>query len=389
MKIVFVGHFAPLSQELEQASSVAGNQVQRQIFQDIRQQCGVEQAACFVMTPQAFWPRGAFIAPSRTEGAIEFIGYLNLPVLKHLIFALRLLMRLLVVRPQLCLQYNSYVFENIALLLFRLCRRGSALAIFIQDIHIESGKAQLSKSGLRALAERTSLVLSKRFDMIVPISSAIIDDFNFLPRKCFVFQGGITDFADQMMKGSEQRLEEVGVFAGALEPHNGIDILVDQWVACGIKQKLHVFGRGSLERHVRQVAMQSESIVFHGFQPERVVLAWQLRASWNFCLRYSLGLNEAYFFPSKLFNILCAPGSVVVNDFHAIPEDLRAHLCVVADDLSDLKSILTAAVEMISPDRIRNLHELMRSSHSWSSCIRKVIHTLRPDLSEEIRCPNQ
>lgn len=382
MKTAFVGHFAPLSQALEQASSVAGNQVQRQIFQEFSQQCGVERAVCYVMTPQSFWPHGPFIARSLTEGAMEFIGYLNLPVLKHLIFALRLLVRLLVARPQFCLQYNSYLFENLALLLFRLCHRGSAIAIIIQDIHVLTGVPLLSKRGLRSLSERTSLRLAKRFDMIVPISSAIVTDFHFAPSKCFVFQGGITEFAVQIMRGPEQQLQEIGVFAGGLERHNGIDRLVDQWLASGIEQPLHVFGRGSLERHVEQAARQSDRIVFHGFQPEHVVLAWQLKARWNFCLRYSLGLNQTYFFPSKLFNILCAPGAVVVNDFHALPETVRDYLCVVSDDLSDLAEHLPAAASLSSPDCARVRREIVRSKHSWHSCIGQIVHTQRTNPND-------
>jgi hypothetical protein len=377
MKTAFVGHFAPISQALEQASSVAGNQVQRQIFHEVSQQCGVERTACFVMTPQPFWPRGPLISRSMTEGRIEFIGYLNLPVLKHLIFALRLLVRLLVARPQLCLQYNSYLLENLALLLFRLCHRGSALAIIIQDIHVVTGVSLLSKQGLRSLSERTSLRLAKRFDMIVPISSAIVADFHFPPSKSVVFQGGITEFALQIKHGAEQPLEEIGVFAGGLERHNGIDRLVDQWLASSIEQPLHVFGRGSLERHVKQAAQQSNRIVFHGLQPENVVLAWQLKARWNFCLRYSLGLNQTYFFPSKLFNILCAPGAVVVNDFYALPETVRDYVCVVSDDLSDLAEHLPAAASLSSPDCVRVRRELVLSKHSWHWCIGQIVHTQR------------
>lgn len=313
---------------------------------------------------------------------MEFIGFLNLPVLKHMIFALRIFVRLLVARPQLCLQYNSFLFENLALLLYRVCHHRSSLAIIIQDVHIEPKVSVLSKRGLRSLSERTSLRLATHFDVIVPISSAIITDFHLAPSKCFVFQGGITDFAVQVMSEQKQELEEIGVFAGGLEPHNGIDRLVDQWLASGIAQPLHVFGRGSLERHIEYAASQSDRIVFHGFQPEHVVLAWQRKARWNFCLRYSQGLNQSYFFPSKFFNILCAPGGVVVNDFRALPETVRDYLCVVTDDLSDLATHLSAAASFSSPDRVRIRREIVRSKHSWHSCIGQIVHTLQPNLND-------
>jgi glycosyltransferase involved in cell wall biosynthesis len=382
MRAAFVGHFTPLSLALEHASSAAGNQVQRQIFKELSQQYGIEGAICFAMTPSPAWPRGPFISRSHTEGSNAFIGYLNLPVLKHIVFALRLLARLMIFRPQLCLQYNSYLFENFALLLYRWICRDSALAIIIQDVHVAVGKSLLSRAGLRSHSEHISLRFAKRFDMTVPISSAIITDFHLEPSKCMVFQGGITDFAVQVMSGQAQALMDVGVFAGGLELHNGIDRLVDQWLGGGIQQQLHVFGRGSLDRHVEQAALKSDRIIFHGFQPEHVVLAWQLKARWNFCLRYSRGLNQTYFFPSKFFNILCAPGAVVVNDFHALPDTVRDYLCVVSDDLSNLAEHLSAAASLSSPDCVRARREIVRLKHSWHSCIGEIVHTLRPNPNE-------
>ncbi len=292
IKAAFVGHFSPPTKVLDAASSVAGNQVQLRISRELSEKCGIEHTVNYSMTPQAHWPQGSIVLRSSKAGMTEFIGYLNLPVLKHMIFSIRLLLRLLAARPNLCLQYNSYFFENLSFLLYRFFHRGSALALIIQDIHVAVGVPMLSKRGLRSLSERASLRLSRCFDLIVPISSAIITDFHFEASKCFVFQGGITEFAVQLMRGDEQKLLDIGVFAGGLEPHNGVDRLVDQWLASGIQQQLHVFGRGSLEWHIEQAATQSDRIVFHGFQPEHVVLAWQSKARWNFCLRYSLGLNQ-------------------------------------------------------------------------------------------------
>lgn len=375
MKVVFVGHFSPLPQEHEQASSAAGNQVQRQIFKDLLHQSGTN-LSCNAMTPQPCWPRGPLVVREKIEGLTTFLGYLNLPVLKHIVFAFRLFARLLMIRPQLCLQYNSYLFENLALLLYRLYDRGCVLAVIIQDIHASTGVSFLSKRGLRSLGEQISLRLAKRFNMIIPISSAIISDFNFAPSKCFIFQGGITEFAVQLMNGHERVFQEIGVFAGSLEPHNGIDRLVDQWIASGITSPLHVFGRGSLAKHVEQAARKSDRIVYHGHQPEDVVLAWQQQARWNFCLRYSIGLNQNYFFPSKLFNILCAPGATVVNDFHGIPRSLRNHLCIVADDLADIAERLPAAIALASSDRVDARRAVVQTEHSWKWCIHQIINNI-------------
>lgn len=377
MKTVFIGHFAPISQALQEASSAAGNQVQRKIIKELSLKCGTDNVSSFSMTPQSAWPRGSLICHSHQEGSIAFPGYLNLPILKNIVFSFWLLAYLIKVRPQLCIQYNSYFFENLTVLLYRLCRPSCVLVIFIQDIHVIPKVALLTKRGLRSFSEKASLWLARRFNFIVPISKAIIEDFRMDHGKCFVFQGGLMDFAEKLINESvQQSLLDIGVYAGALEPHNGIDRLVDQWIACDIQWPLHVFGRGSLREHVKLAAERSNKIVFHDIQPESVVVEWQSKARWNFCLRYSSGLDQRYFFPSKLFNIVCSSGDVLVNDFHGLPDVLRKYLCVLPDDLSDLRAQLAISVEFTHHEQVRMRHRVAREQFRWKTCIERIFGNL-------------
>lgn len=371
MKSVFIGHFSPHSHAKGNANSAAGNQVQRQIFKELREQN--TETFCYAMEPMPAWPNGSLITKSTDEDEIEFIGYLNVFLIKHIVFSLRVLVRLFEFRPQLCVQYNSYFFENIALLLFRLFDSNSFLTILIQDIHAEITTSFFSRRSLRALSERLSIALSRGFDLVIPISNAIIDDFRYAPQKCFLFQGGVTSFAEKLIAGPPAPLEDIGVFAGALEPHNGIDRLVDQWIACKTDYILHVFGHGSLQAHVEAAAKHSSRVVFHGQQPEAVILQWQLRAKWNFCLRYSCGLNQKYFFPSKMFNIVCAPGAVIVNDFYALPDALRKYVEIVHDDLSNLNDALNNAAYAWSTERVERRREVVRANHSWRACVERIV----------------
>lgn len=372
MKSVFIGHFSPAANFGEPAVSVAGNQVQRQIVRELENQTDVE-AVSYAMTPVPAWPLGAIIVRSQRENSVEFIGYLNFPMLKHLIFSFRLLVRLIGVKPELCLQYNSYFFENLALLLFRLLKPSCYLAIIIQDVHAERETFNFSRRDLRALSERLSLLLARSFDLVVAISSSIITDFRLDPRRSFVFQGGITDCASKLILEHQDQIGEIGVFAGALEPHNGIDLLVDKWLSSEMVQTLHVFGRGSLQSYVQQASNRSKKIIFHGLQPENVIIQWQLKARWNFCLRYSKGINQKYFFPSKFFNIVCAPGITVVNDFNGLPEALRNYTCVLADDLSCLKERLLDSKLSWNLDLLNKRREIVMADHSWHSCVQKII----------------
>lgn len=374
MRTAFIGHFDPEAQAASAATSAAGNQVQRKIFKELGLLCGESDSSAYVMWPQPAWPRGKISVRSRREAAIQFVGYANLPVLKHVIFAARLLAGLVRDRPCLCVHYNSYLYENVASLIYRFFFRRAKLVMILQDVNLDPAARPMSKRWLRGVSERFAIRIVRGFDLAVPISPAIVEDFGLRPDRCFVFQGGVTDVAISLDVAQDSlELCDIGVFAGALEPYNGVGVLVDRWLAEGIPKPLHVFGHGSLSEHVRTVAQQSNRIVYHGFQRESVVLAWQRTARWNFCLRYSIGLNQAYFFPSKLFNLMCMPGAVVVNDFVAIPASLRSQLCIVNEDLSDLMCRLNETALVADPERINRRRRMLAEGHSWRACIRQIV----------------
>lgn len=372
VKSFFIGHFSPVKSTISPAFSAAGNQVQRKIFKEL-QLSSSEDATCYSMCPLPAWPFGKLIFRTQYEGSIQFLGYLNIPVLKHIIFSVRLFYRLLFSSPKLCIQYNSYFFENLVLLFLRFINQKIFLVIIIQDVHVKKGMPILSRQWLRSLSERLSLFLARFFDLTVPISSSIITDFKFKPGRSFVFQGGVTDFAQQLMRNTEEPAQEIGVFAGALESYNGVDRLVDQWIKCELQYDLHIFGQGSLATYLEQVAKGSKRIIFHGFHPEKTILKWQSQARWNFCLRYSDGLHQNYFFPSKLFNVLCAPGAVVGNNFHALPSSLRLRMGIVSDNLHDLPDVLNLAKKLTSPEQFSERKEFVCLTYSWRKCIVKIL----------------
>jgi hypothetical protein len=371
MKYVFVGHFSSVFCNDNVASSAAGNQVQREILMNMQEYTN-GNTLCYSMNPMPFWPRGPLVAKSHFENDIEFIGYVNLPILKHIFFSVKLLFRLIKIRPRLCIQYNSYFFENLILLIFKLFFPLVSLVIVIQDIHVVKRLFSLSRRSLRSISERLSLCLSRRFDTIVPISTAIISDFKFDPARCFVFQGGGTEFTKQLILSEHQKVTEIGVFAGSLESYNGVDKLVDYWVSNKIEYSLHIFGRGTLSSYIERNACTSKNIIYHGQQSEEIIRSWQRKAMWNFCLRYSIGLNQEYFFPSKFFNIACAPGIVIANDFYGLPVAFYQYISIVQDDLSDLSMVLMDSKFKLSFDAADKRKDIVSSSHNWRACIKKI-----------------
>ncbi|WP_213956027.1 hypothetical protein [Variovorax sp. dw_954] len=279
-------------------------------------------------------------------------------------------------KPDVCIQYNSYFFENLVLLIYRAIRAKVALAIIIQDLHIDLSVGVFSKRGLRSISQRLAFWLARTFDLIVPISASIVDDFRLDSSKCIIFQGGITKFANDLMLGERPVSQAIGVFAGALESYNGVDLLVQQWLGQKIGYPLHIFGRGRLAEFVSSAATESSHIVYHGFLDEQSVLGWQQVARWNFCFRYSIGLNQDYFFPSKLFNVACAPGALVVNNFNSLPEGIKNHSCVVADDMSNLSLQMRESLTSVGVLEARERRNYVLSNHSWAACIDQMFRFL-------------
>jgi glycosyltransferase involved in cell wall biosynthesis len=378
MRTCLVGHFRPSREMPDAATSAAGEQVQRQILAELIRLVPAGEVIAYSMAPSQAWPRGPLVRRSSVEGRTRFIGYFNLPVLRHLVFSLRLLRLLAVSRPRVCLSYNSYFFENLALLVSRGLFGPQRLAMVLQDLLILDGVSLYSRAGLRSRWERAALWAVRRFDVLVPVSDRIVEDFGFDRARCFVFQGGITDFAARIAESPvPPYLQPIGLFAGMLEPYNGLDRLLRRWVTGAPPGVLHVFGHGSLAVAAASAAANSPYIVFHGQQPPEQIEPWLRVARWNFCLRYDVGLNQAYFFPSKLFNIVCAAGLPVVNDFAGLPADLREHLCVVDDDLEDLFDRIGEFSERPDRDAINGRRAMVLERHSWRSCVARILERCR------------
>lgn len=371
-KSVFIGHISDPSDCVNNANSIAGYQVQTKIVDAMLDLSGSELFIAYSMAPHACWPKGPLITRSMNKGVISYLGYINLPFVRHLIFSLRLLICLLSFSPRLCVQYNSYLAENAALLIYRVLTKQSRLAIIIQDVHVLQGFAASLQKLIRSIGESISLYLARHYDIVVPISESIIRDFNFSQERSFVFQGGVTDFALRLMSENSEELEKIAVFAGGLEPHNGVDRLIEKWILEEIPYVLHIFGRGSLEQRVSDAVKVCDRIVFHGFQSEDVIHYWQCKAYWNICFRYSAGLNQEYFFPSKFVNLLCAPGIVVSNNFHALPVVIKPYICIVDEGISGLLSALNESIVLLDEGIIYRRRMLVKSTFSWDSCLRQI-----------------
>jgi glycosyltransferase involved in cell wall biosynthesis len=380
IKCFFVGHFSSIKYKNSLANSSAGNQVQNQIFNDICNIVGNDSSICFAMQPMPVWPKGDFLIYSTKEGNIIFPGFVNLPILKNIIFSIHLIFYTFKKKPTHCIQYNSYLFENLALLLFKLISKNSKISLIVQDINCDIGIKISKLFDLKILGEKIGLFLLRFFDFVVPISDKIATDFKIKKERYFVFQGGLTDFSYSLLSNSnlvdQISKEKFAVFAGALEPYNGIDKIVNQWIKEDIRIPLHVFGRGSLSERVKLKADSCKYVIFHGFQSEKIVENWIVNANWNFCLRYSIQINQDYFFPSKFFSLLCLNSTLICNKFNNIPDYFFPQISFVDDNLDNLASIIKDTTNPLEGKNIEKCRLDLIKYHSWNTCIEKLLNII-------------
>ena len=383
-KLIFIGAFEPNTNPNNPATSAAGNLVQNEILSILVEEARHLKIDVFALShkPARAWPYGAFFSPSGNAGCIRVPAFINLPVFKHLNFGFALFYHLVVNRPKIAVAYNPGPFENLALLVYRLVAKRLYIVSIIQDIHTDAGHIR----SLRALSDYVSMRMARQVDLTIPISSAIVKDFKLSMDKALIFRGGMTRQCRQLLNAKPSVLKPYAVFAGALESYNGIDVLLPAWIQSDNKFVLHVFGKGALSALVSDYARKSDRIVFHGFQNEVVIETWQSESAFNFCLRYSKGIDQRYFFPSKFFSAVAAPGVPVANNFYGFPDALIEHCYIVDDDLNNLNKIVDTAYMCIQNNKkLTARRQWLEQNAEWKVILSAVLWRFYKTLNVDLK----
>lgn len=347
------------------AASAAGDIVQRQIIADSIRILGSANFEFLCMEPKRYWPRGEFYVKGGEDENGGYISYVNLPVIRNIIFMFCIVAYCFLKKNKLIFQYNSYFFENIGILVVSFLRRCNNF-IIIQDFR--SGSV-FSKSA--QLFDKVSNSLVKYFDFALPITNRLARDLKIDETKCEVFIGGMTQPECDKLLSYPHPYENYAVFAGALEAYNGFDKMLIAWSELSTSTVLHVFGRGSLSSMAKDYSDRYSNILFHGFLCQESISEWQKKAKFNICLRYSVGIEEDYFFPSKFFNISCAQGLLLVNNFKNIPGFFSDYKGMLKDDLSNLSFVVSLDEATINFETKRR-REYMTDLNSWYAILSKT-----------------
>jgi len=347
LKSIFIGAFNDIRTSYF-SGSAAGAKVQTEIIDALG--LAGEEVEAYIMPEIPCWPKGRFIKKGCSEENMHFLPVVNFALIKRATFFLQMAFYIAIEKPRRVIFYNSSIASCLLSILLKPIK--SQTILILQDVNGPLVfEVSLLASLKKCLNYLNAKLLSFSYDYYIPITRSCITDLGLPLHRSAIFSGGVS-LSKISRDESPVQLDNYGVFAGALEQYNGVDLLVDKWPAQDRSPyKLHIFGSGSLSAYIVEAAKNNDNVIFHGFKPPSVVAEYLRFSRFNFCLRYSRGLNQSYFFPSKFFELLLLPGIFVCNRFENIPSEFVDHIRFVGEDLSDLCDVISTDVEIATGER--------------------------------------
>lgn len=325
IELVYVGCVVPDTSEYRnEAFSRAGNMFQENLLAGLRV-AGTTPSLVLSVRPMPAFPRCATLV-ARSCGTmlscgipVTLVPFVNIAPFKQLLLGVSVFLRLLwwgwkhrASLVRIVYTFNLTVPPALFTLLAARCIGAKAVAS-VNDIN-EPG-ATVPRTWPRRLDYALHKVLLPRFDALVPVSRAIIEDFAPKVRHVRV-EGGITpEMAANPGHNTLSRKPDsfCVVFAGGMEAANGVEIMLQAIARLKERHYRFVFaGGGPLANAVRNAATGDVRIEYAGFLKLSDLLSIYRQADVLINMRLTKAIRTRYFFPSKLMEFL-ASGTPVIS----------------------------------------------------------------------------
>jgi len=239
--------------------------------------------------------------------------------------------------------------------------------------------------------------LVPRFDGHVVVSDLIMDDF--APGRPYIrIEGGIRSeildrTSDTFKPKKEKNAPFVIVSAGSLDEANGVLILLEAFtLLAGEQYRLHIAGRGPLEKYVEEAAKKDHRIEYVGFVSFEEVLRLYNSADVLINMRLTKALNTGYFFPSKVMECL-ASGVPLITTCTGHAEEEFGDFCYLLKDETPqgLANIIRCVASLDPHERAEIAHKArvyVAVNKTWDAQSRKIVKficgtVLKMDLNHE------
>jgi glycosyltransferase involved in cell wall biosynthesis len=190
------------------------------------------------------------------------------------------------------------------------------------------------------LAWRLDFYLHKcllpRFDALVVVSSAIIEDFAPTMRHVRVEGGIIPEIVAPVPPDLKPVQTFDVVFAGGLEAVNGVEPMLDAISRIeGDGYRFIFAGSGPLEDAVRRAAVEDPRIIYRGFLNLSELLPIYAQADVLINMRLTAKMRSRYFFPSKLMEFLASGTPVISTCTGHVEQEFGDLLFLLKDETPD------------------------------------------------------
>ena len=91
-------------------------------------------------------------------------------------------------------------------------------------------------------------------------------------------------------------------------------------------------------------------------------------------LRFDLGIETKYFFPSKFWEALASESHIICNQFDSFPDDLKKYCVMLSPDFSNLNVIDRFSNDDI--DQILERRKYVVEHHTWKQHIDMIVEKL-------------
>jgi glycosyltransferase involved in cell wall biosynthesis len=345
LQIAYIGSVVPDTPEFRnQAFSRAGNMFQSNLLAGFKA-AGLEPSLVLSCRPLPAYPSSqTVVAPASRANLscgirITLLPILNVTPLKQILLGFSVLLRLLSWgwkhrgSARVVYTFNLTVPPAIFTLLGARLIAAKAVAS-VNDINVPGETVPST------LAWRLDFYLHKcllpRFDALVVVSSAIIEDFAPTMRHVRVEGGIIPEIVAPVPPDLKPVQTFDVVFAGGLEAVNGVEPMLDAISRIeGDGYRFIFAGSGPLEDAVRRAAVEDPRIIYRGFLNLSELLPIYAQADVLINMRLTAKMRSRYFFPSKLMEFLASGTPVISTCTGHVEQEFGDLLFLLKDETPD------------------------------------------------------
>ena len=252
---------------------------------------------------------------------ISYLSQINLPVVKNLGNIFTGFFKTLFARKDTVVIYDVLVVSASMGALLAAKLRGFKKVGIVTDLPRFQGVRD------NAFLLKMSNKVVDRADGYVFLTRQMNDEVNKTNKPYLVLEGHV-DINMQHHEHYTFSDEKKNVmFAGSIENVYGIGMLCDAFLQVAKPNEiLHMFGSGSYEKELSEIAEKNENILYYGNRPNEEIVEAELKATLLVNPRPTTGEFTKFSFPSKTLEYMVSGTPVLSARLAGIPEEYENYI---------------------------------------------------------------